>query len=71
MTAPRRRWVRAARPPAAILARQAIAGIDFRLGEKIGIYTEAKYLTSEPEDDVGDNIDVTGTGFFVGLAVGF
>lgn len=53
------------------LALQAMAGIDFRVGEKLGIYTEVKYLTSEPEDDFGDNVDVTGTGFFVGLSVGF
>ncbi|BAU49472.1 hypothetical protein SVA_2924 [Sulfurifustis variabilis] len=53
------------------LALQAVAGIDFRLGEKFGVYTEAKYLTSEPEDDEGDNVDVTGTGFFLGLTIGF
>lgn len=52
------------------LALQAMAGIEFR-GEKVGFYTEAKYLTSKPEDDVGANIDVSGVGIFAGVSITF
>lgn len=51
-------------------AMQAMVGIEFR-AEKIGFYTEAKYLTSKPEDDVGAEINVTGVGLFAGLSVMF
>lgn len=52
------------------LAVQAMAGIEFR-ADKIGFYTEAKYLTSKPEDDFGAEIDVTGVGLFAGLSITF
>ena len=52
------------------LALQAIVGIEFR-AEKVGVYIEGKYFTSAPEDDFGDEIDVTGTGVFTGLSFTF
>jgi len=52
------------------LALQAMGGIEFR-GQKVGFYTEVKYLSSKPEDDVGANINVSGTGLFAGLSIFF
>ncbi len=39
--------------------------------KKIGLYTEVKSFSSEPEDDFGDDIDVSGTGFFSGISFHF
>lgn len=52
------------------LALQAMAGIDFRFNQ-VGLYTEVKYLSSRPEDDFGDDIDVSGIGVFGGVSVNF
>ncbi|MDH3670687.1 MAG: porin family protein [Gammaproteobacteria bacterium] len=51
------------------LALQVMAGVTFRL-KAVGIYTEVKSFSSEPEDDFGDDIDVSGTGLFGGISQG-
>jgi opacity protein-like surface antigen len=52
------------------LALQAMGGVAVRW-QRIGLYTEVKWLSSEPEDDVGDKIDVSGVGLFAGLSIHF
>jgi opacity protein-like surface antigen len=52
------------------LALQVMAGVTVR-AKKVGLYTEVKSLSSEPEDDFGDDIDVSGTGFFGGISFHF
>lgn len=51
-------------------ALQVMAGVTVR-AEKIGLYTEVKSFSSEPEDDFGDDIDVSGTGLFGGISFHF
>ncbi len=52
------------------LALQVMAGVTVR-AKKIGLYTEVKSFSSEPEDDFGDDIDVSGTGLFGGISFHF
>ncbi len=52
------------------LALQVMAGVTVR-AKKVGFYTEVKSFSSEPEDDFGDDIDVSGTGFFGGISFHF
>jgi opacity protein-like surface antigen len=52
------------------LALQILAGIEVR-GKQAGFYTEVKKLVSKPEDEFGDDIDVSGTGVFVGVSIFF
>ncbi len=47
-----------------------MAGVTVR-AKKIGLYTEVKSFSSQPEDDFGDDIDVSGTGFFGGIGFHF
>lgn len=51
-------------------AIQAMAGLEVRV-EKVGFYTEIKWFNSKPEDDFGDDIDVSGTGVFAGISIFF
>ncbi len=52
------------------LALQVMAGVTVR-AKKVGLYTEVKSFSSEPEDDFGDEIDVSGTGLFGGISFHF
>ena len=52
------------------LALQVMAGVTVR-ANKVGLYTEVKSFSSEPEDDFGDDIDVSGTGLFGGISFHF
>lgn len=52
------------------LAFQILAGIEVR-GRQAGLYTEVKHFISKPEDEFGDDIDVSGTGVFVGVSIYF
>jgi opacity protein-like surface antigen len=52
------------------LALQVMAGVSVR-AYKIGFYGEVKSFSSEPEDDFGDDIDVSGTGLFGGVSFHF
>ena len=52
------------------LALQVMAGVTVR-AKKVGFYTEVKSFSSEPEDDFGDDIDVSGTGLFGGMSFHF
>ncbi len=52
------------------LALQVMAGVTVR-AKKVGLYTEVKSFSSEPEDDFGDDIDVSGTGLFGGISFHF
>lgn len=51
-------------------AAQVMAGIEFRF-QQVGIYTEVRHFVAEPEDDYGDDIDVSGTGVYGGLSIHF
>ncbi len=51
-------------------ALQVMAGVSVRAGN-IGFYGEIKSFSSEPEDDFGDDIDVSGTGLFGGVSFHF
>jgi opacity protein-like surface antigen len=52
------------------LAIQAVGGIEFRW-DKFGLYTELKALSADTEDDLNEEVDVSGTGVFVGLSIFF
>lgn len=52
------------------LALQVMAGVTVR-AKKVGLYTEVKSFSSEPEDEFGDDIDVSGTGLFGGISFHF
>lgn len=52
------------------LALQAMAGVEFR-SEKVGIYTEAKFLSADTEDEADENADASGSGIFAGLSIFF
>lgn len=52
------------------LALQVMGGISVRRG-KLGFYSELRWLSSEPEDGAGQDIDVSGTGLFAGLSFQF
>jgi hypothetical protein len=49
---------------------QAMAGIVFRW-QKVGLYTEYKYVRAEVTDTAGATVDVSGSGLFAGLSVYF
>lgn len=51
-------------------ALQVMAGVTVR-GGNIGFYSELKSFSAEPEDDFGDDIDVSGTGLFGGVSFHF
>lgn len=51
-------------------AAQAAAGIEFLFG-RVGLHTEAKVVSAAMEDDFGEEIDMSGTGYFAGLSVHF
>jgi outer membrane protein W len=51
-------------------AYQAMVGLAVR-GKTFGFYSELNYLSSKPQDNIGDQIDVSGTGLFAGLLISF
>jgi len=56
--------------PSIGLAFQVVGGVEFRW-EGVGLYTELKGLYAEPGNFVGDDINVSGLGVFVGLSILF
>lgn len=52
------------------IAFQAMAGVAVK-GKKVGFYSELKWFSSEPEDDVGEEVDIGGTGLFAGVSLHF
>ena len=52
------------------LAYQLTAGLEYR-SESIGVFGEIKTIGADTEDDSNENIDVSGTGFFAGVAFHF
>lgn len=52
------------------LAAQAMGGVEFRF-KQVGLYTEVKALTAQPEDSNSEKIDISGTGLYAGLSVHF
>lgn len=52
------------------LAAQAMTGVEFRWN-KVGLYTELKYLYAEAEDDFNQTAKGTGTGMFAGVSFSF
>jgi len=52
------------------LAYEAIAGIEYRW-EGVGLTAEYKFLSADTEDANGEKVDVSGSGFFAGLAIHF
>jgi hypothetical protein len=56
--------------PSIGLALQVVGGVELRW-EGAGLYTELKALYAEPGDFVGDNINTSGVGLYVGLSILF
>ncbi|HLQ24935.1 MAG TPA: hypothetical protein VK138_03545 [Acidiferrobacterales bacterium] len=56
--------------PSIGLALQVIGGVELRW-EGAGLYTELKALYAEPGNFVGDDVNVSGVGLFVGLSILF
>lgn len=52
------------------LAAQAMTGVEFRWN-KVGLYTELKYLYAEVEDDFNQTAKGTGAGMFAGVSFSF
>lgn len=52
------------------IALQAMGGLRVQRG-KLGFFSELKLFVSEPEDDLGDEIEVSGTGLFAGITFAF
>jgi opacity protein-like surface antigen len=53
------------------LALQASAGIEFRIGDNFGIYTELKGLASGTDGEDENEFDFSGTGFLAGFSMIF
>ncbi len=56
--------------PAIGLALQIVGGVEVRF-EGVGLYTELKGLYAAPGDLIGDDVNVSGMGLFVGLSILF
>lgn len=52
------------------LAAQVMGGVEFQ-SDKVGFYTELKYLYAEAEDDANNKAKGTGTGAFAGIRILF
>ena len=52
-------------------AMQASAGIEFRIGDNFGIYTEVKGLASGTDGEDENEFDFSGTGFLAGISMIF
>ena len=52
------------------LALQAMGGVELRFN-KVGFYSELKWLGAKPEDEDGEKINVSGVGLFAGAAIHF
>jgi len=52
------------------LAFQGMAGVKFPF-DSISAILEYKFVSSEPEDDFGDSVDISGSGIFAGIAINF
>lgn len=52
------------------LAAQAMGGVELRW-DKVGLYTELKYLYAEAEDDFNQKAKASGAGAFAGISVSF
>lgn len=53
------------------LALQIMGGFEYQFTDTIGIYAEYKVISSEPEDDAGETVDISGSGVFAGLTIHF
>ncbi len=51
-------------------AYQLVGGVEYRTSS-VGFFAEAKYLSANTKDKNSQTIDVTGTGFFAGVALHF
>jgi len=51
-------------------AYQLVGGVEYRTSS-VGFFAEAKYLSANTKDKNSQSIDMTGTGFFAGVAVHF
>ena len=52
------------------LGFQAMAGIKFPL-DAISLILEYKFISAKPDDVVGTSVDISGGGFFAGIALNF
>jgi opacity protein-like surface antigen len=52
-------------------AMQASAGIEFRIGDNFGLYTEVKGLASGTDGEDENEFDFSGTGFLAGISIIF
>ena len=55
---------------AAGVACQVMAGVEFRV-KRVGFQAEVKHISADTEDDNNENIDVSGTGIFLGVRLYF
>jgi len=53
------------------IALQATAGVEFRIGENVGFYTELKGLASGTDGEEENEFDFSGTGFMAGISLIF
>jgi len=49
---------------------QLMAGVEYR-GKNVGVFGEVKQISADTESDNNESIDLSGTGFFVGVALHF
>ncbi len=52
------------------LAYQLMAGVEYR-SKNFGVFAELKSISADTESDNNEKIDVSGTGFFAGIAFHF
>lgn len=52
------------------LGFQAMAGVKFPL-DAISLILEYKFISAKPDDVVGTSVDISGNGFFAGVAINF
>lgn len=53
------------------VALQATTGVEFRIGENFGFYTEVKGLASGTDGEEENQFDFSGTGFMAGISLIF
>jgi opacity protein-like surface antigen len=53
------------------VALQATGGVEFRIGENFGLYTEVKGLASNTDGEEANQFDFSGTGFMAGISLIF
>lgn len=53
------------------LVVQGLAGVEFKVAKHLGLYTQAKFVSSKVEDGYDDGLTISGTAYTAGLAIHF